>query len=95
MTSVVSRYYLRFAVADEPGVMARLAGALGSAGVSIEQIVQEGQAGDGRPVDVVMITHEAREGAVREALAAIGRETFLAAPARLLRIEDRDGNKAR
>jgi ACT domain len=37
---------LRFPVADRPGVMARLAGALGDAGVSIEQIVQEGQAAD-------------------------------------------------
>ena len=44
MDDVVSRYYLRFPVADRPGVMARLAGALGDAGVSIEQIVQEGQA---------------------------------------------------
>jgi len=89
MAAVVSRYYLRFPVADEPGVMARLAGALGSAGVSIEQIVQEGQAGDGGPVEVVMITHRAREGAVRDAIEAIGREPFLAAPARLLRIEER------
>jgi homoserine dehydrogenase len=93
MDEVVSRYYLRFPVADRPGVMARLTGALGEAGVSIEQIVQEGQADDdGRPVDVVMITHRAREGAIRSAFEVIGggtREPFLLAPARLLRIEER------
>ena len=52
MADVVSRYYLRFPVADRPGVMARLTRALGDAGVSIEQIVQEGQADDdSRPVN--------------------------------------------
>jgi homoserine dehydrogenase len=90
MAEVVSRYYLRFPVADRPGVMARLAGALGDAGVSIEQIVQEGQAVQaGAPVDVVMITHRAREGAIRAAFEAIAREPFVVSPARLLRIEDR------
>jgi homoserine dehydrogenase len=92
MSEVVSRYYLRFPVADRPGVMARLAGALGEAGVSIEQIVQEGEAEptfDGKPVDVVMITHRAREGAIRAAFEAIATESFVMAPARLLRIEER------
>jgi len=89
MNDVVCRYYLRFPVADRPGVMARLAGALGERGVSIEQIVQEGGGDDAaRPVEVVMITHRAREGAIRGAFDAIAREPFLAAPARLLRIED-------
>jgi homoserine dehydrogenase len=87
MDDIVSRYYLRFPVADRPGVMARLAGALGDAGVSIEQIVQEGQAADdGGPVTVVMITHRAREGAIRAALDKIAAEPFQTAPARILRI---------
>jgi homoserine dehydrogenase len=94
MEDVTSRYYLRFRVQDRPGVMSRLAGALGDAGVSIEQIVQEAQEDDAAqgevakgPVDVVLITHLAREGAVRGALAAIAGEPFSAAPARLVRIE--------
>jgi len=86
----MARYYLRFTVADRPGVMARLAGALGEAQVSIEQIVQEGRAEDeAGPVSVVMITHRAREGAVNKALEAIAREPFELAKVRLLRIEDR------
>src|SRR5262249_23589029 len=89
MAAVAPRYYLRFPVADRPGVMAWLARALGDAGVSIEQIVQEGQADEEAPVqgpvDVVMITHRAREGAIRAAFEAIAREPFMMAPARLLR----------
>jgi len=89
MSEVNARYYVRFAVADRPGVMARLAGALGDAGVSIEQIVQQGlPAEHGGPVDVVMITHRAREGSIDRALAAIGRESFQLRAARMLRIED-------
>jgi homoserine dehydrogenase len=89
LSDVVARYYLRFSVLDRPGVMARLAGALGEAGVSIEQIVQQGlPETEGAPVDVVMITHRAVEGNVRRALDAIGREAFLHKPARLIRIED-------
>jgi homoserine dehydrogenase len=89
LADVETRYYLRFTVADEPGVMAKLAGALGDAGASIEQIVQEGRpATEGGPVDVVMITHRAREGRIRAALDAIARERFLLRPARLVRIEE-------
>jgi homoserine dehydrogenase len=91
MSDVVSRYYLRFRVADQPGVMSRLAGALGAAGVSIEQIVQEAKEEDAptKPVDVVLITHRAKEGAIHAALEAIAKEPFTAAPSRLVRIEER------
>jgi homoserine dehydrogenase len=89
MRDVEARYYLRFGVADRPGVMGRLAGALGETGVSIEQIVQHGlpDAGGG-PVEVVMVTHRAREGALRAALSAIASEEFVRRDPKLFRIED-------
>jgi homoserine dehydrogenase len=84
-----TRYYLRFQVHDGPGVLARLAGALGEAGVSIEQMVQEGGAGSsGVPVDIVMLTHEAAERDVRRALDAIRRGGVVASPPRLIRIQE-------
>ncbi|WP_437643605.1 homoserine dehydrogenase [Sorangium sp. So ce362] len=101
LSETVSRYYLRFAVEDRPGVMGRLAGALGDAGVSIEQIVQQGPtkgssgaASAGGPaarepaVDVVLITHDAPEGLVRGAIDAVAREHFLREPVHLFRIEE-------
>jgi homoserine dehydrogenase len=88
MDDVETRYYLRFTVLDRPGVMASLAKALGDEGVSIVQIVQEGQDdGESRPVDVVILTHRAREGAVRRALAALRGDYLVGAP-RVLRIEE-------
>ncbi|HEY5242465.1 MAG TPA: homoserine dehydrogenase [Polyangiaceae bacterium] len=89
MADVQTRYYLRFLVHDRPGVLARLAGALGEAGVSIEQMVQEGGAGSsGVAVDIVMLTHEAVERDVRRALDRIGRSEVAAAPPRLIRIQE-------
>jgi homoserine dehydrogenase len=87
--AVRGRYYLRFQVHDRPGVLARLAGALGDAGVSIEQMVQEGGGGStGVPVQIVILTHEAVEGDVRRALAEITRSGVAAHDARLLRIQE-------
>jgi homoserine dehydrogenase len=89
MDDVRGRYYLRFQVYDRPGVLARLAGALGEARVSIEQMVQDGGAGSsGVPVDIVMLTHEAIERNVREALAHISQSGVVASAPRLIRIQE-------
>ncbi len=83
------RYYLRFQVHDKPGVLARLAGALGDAGVSIEQMVQEGGGGSsGVPVDIVLLTHEAVERDVRRALHAIAKSEVAVCPPKLIRIQE-------
>jgi len=83
-----TRYYVRFTVHDEPGVMAVLAGALGAEQVSIEQMVQDGRPVAGEPATVVMLTHQAREASVQRALAALADAPFMAQAPRLLRIED-------
>jgi homoserine dehydrogenase len=83
-----ARYYLRFDVADQPGVLGVIAGVLGEQHVSIEQMVQEGRAQSDEPVPVLIITHVCREGAVRRAIETIGQKAFMKRPPRLLRIED-------
>ncbi len=89
LDDVRTRYYLRFQVHDRPGVLARLAGALGDAGVSIEQMVQEGGAGSsGVPVDIVILTHEAAERDVRRALDAIARSGVAVSSPRLVRVQE-------
>jgi homoserine dehydrogenase len=88
MDSIESRYYLRFDVADEAGVLATIAGALGRHSVSVEHMVQEGRAGNGAPVNVLMITHTCREGDVQAALSEVSGAPFMKVPARLIRIED-------
>ena len=86
MSDVECRYYFRFSVFDRPGVLARITGALGERGVSIEQLVQQGRGSGDVPVDVVMMTHETKESAVQAALSAIGASDFVAKPPRMIRV---------
>ncbi|MDQ3366447.1 MAG: homoserine dehydrogenase [Myxococcota bacterium] len=103
LDDIRTRYYLRFGVHDQPGVLGQLMTILGAHGVSIAQVVQDapgaaalhGQ-GPGRreevaakayePVWVVVLTHEAREGALRGALAEIDALAVVRQPARVIRI---------
>jgi homoserine dehydrogenase len=93
MADTRTRYYLRFPVKDRPGVLARIARALGDAGVSIEQVVQErpaaSEATSGSPVQIVMLTHEAVERDVQRALASVREEDFVVGRVQLLRAEGR------
>jgi homoserine dehydrogenase len=63
-----SPFYLRFDVEDEPGVLAQVAQALADRGASVAQVVQRSSGG----VHIVILTHRAKEGAVRDAAAAVG-----------------------
>ena len=80
------RWYLRFAVLDQSGVLGKLATSLGEHEVSIEQMIQEGHQKD-EPVSVVLLTHPAREGNLRAALKQIDKQKLLVEPTRALRIE--------
>jgi homoserine dehydrogenase len=86
---VETRYYLRFDVGDHPGVIGSIASALGTEGVSIEQMVQEGRAQRaGEAVSVCIITHACSEGSVLRALTAVRSKPFLRGAPRILRIEE-------
>jgi homoserine dehydrogenase len=86
---IETRYYLRFDVGDHPGVLGRIASALGAEGVSIEQMVQEGRASEkGDVVPVCILTHQSKEGSVRRAIDSIEKQAILKGKARLIRIED-------
>ena len=84
IADVSSRYYLRFSVRDESGVLAALSGSLGDSGISIEQMVQDVDAGG--TASIAMLTHHAREGDVRDSLHAIDTTDLTTAPTHLIRI---------
>ncbi len=55
-----SRYYLRFTIADRPGVLGRLAQILGDKGISIASVIQHDPGDDApeqSPVPLVIMTH--------------------------------------
>ncbi|MFN4113727.1 MAG: homoserine dehydrogenase [Sphingomonadaceae bacterium] len=75
------RTYLRFTVADRPGVLAEMTAAMRDAGVSIESLIQEGRPDEGGEVLVAMVAHEGPERNVRQALDLLaGSPSFTDAP---------------
>ena len=89
MQEVVCKYYLRFQVLDQPGVLAAIAGILGHHGISIDSVIQKGRAHvQGAPVSVVMMTHEARERSVQLALQAIAGLPIVQGETMRIRVED-------
>ncbi len=81
------RAYLRLSVADKVGVLAEITAAMRDAGVSIESLIQRGEAPNGG-VLVAMTTHEGPEGAVTAALSALADSPSLTAPAMMMPILD-------
>ncbi|WP_095012457.1 homoserine dehydrogenase [Tsuneonella mangrovi] len=75
------RNYIRFTVADRPGVLAEITAAMRDAGVSIESLIQQGREEEGGEVLVAMVVHEGPERCVTEALRLLeGSESLTARP---------------
>jgi homoserine dehydrogenase len=70
MEDVTCPYYIRFMSPDSPGVLAAISGVLAGHEISIASVIQKGRTA-GSSVPIVMMTHEAREAAVRKALKEI------------------------
>jgi homoserine dehydrogenase len=83
----VGAWYLRFSVSDEPGVLAQIAGALGSRGISIASLIQREHGAHKGPVTVVVVTHDAEEAGVAAAIGALDQLPFSRGPTRLLAME--------
>ena len=81
-----SRAYLRFTVADRPGVLAEIATAMCDGGVSIESLIQQGRPEEGGEVLVAMVTHEGPEANVAEALQLLEGSESLTEPPLVMRL---------
>ena len=80
MNEVVTSYYLRLRVADEAGVLAKVTGILATENISIDAVLQreadqvqpsEPGAASVPQTDLIILTHEAREGTMNLALASL------------------------
>ncbi len=67
-----SRYYFRVSAKDKPGVLSTISGILGRYKISIESVIQKGRKrGENESVPIVMLTHEALERDVKDAISEI------------------------
>ena len=81
------RCYLRLALLDKPGMLARVAQVLGEHQISIASVMQK-ESSIGNHVPVVIVTHQAPESAFQAAFAKIDKLDIIGAPTVRLRIED-------
>jgi len=86
-------YYIRLMARDLPGTAATIARRLAERGISLESIVQRHINGDppsgtGKgAVPVILMTYATTEDAVRQALAAVGRDRVISGKPQVIRIE--------
>ncbi len=86
MEEIVSRYYLRFTVSDEPGVVASVSQILASHKINLASVIQPENGTN--CAELVVLTHPASEKAVVKALDEISVLPFNLSPVRKLRIEE-------
>jgi len=87
MEEVETAYYLRMRAEDKPGVMARVAGILGNAGISIEAIEQKEPAEGETHVQLVMLTHRVCEKHMNRAITEIEALPTINGPVTRIRVE--------
>jgi homoserine dehydrogenase len=86
MGDVTSRYYLKFTVLDQAGVLSNISRILGEHQISIASVIQKEQK-KGDKVPVVIVTYEAIERNVQEALKKINGLPFVREETLLIRMD--------
>jgi homoserine dehydrogenase len=86
VSEIVSRYYVRLMVVDKPGVMARISSILAASGIGMSSVVQpEGH--EGESVPLILMIHDAKNGAVTKALDKISKLPVVKAKPVMIRVE--------
>ena len=87
MDQVETAAYLRISALDKPGVMAEIAGILGSKGISIEAIQQKEPGVGETQVPLIMLTHCVKEAQMNQAITEIEALVGVDAPVVRIRME--------
>jgi homoserine dehydrogenase len=88
MDEVVTSYYLRMRVLDRPGVLADITRILADGAISIDAMVQKEPSEGEEQVDIIMLTHQAREKHVNAAIAAIEKLPVVTGKVTRIRLEE-------
>ncbi len=87
LSQIASRYYLRFHVIDQPGVLASISAILGRFHISISDVIQQ-ERRVGKIVPLIMLTHDAHEKNMRLAVAAIDKLKPIKGHSQVIRIAE-------
>ena len=92
VNETISSYYLRLRVADVPGVVAKVAGALSDHGIGISSIVQPETEGTAE-ADLMLMLHAAPYGKMKQASDQIAQLSCVKSTPVLIRVETLPGKK--
>jgi homoserine dehydrogenase len=87
MDEVVSRYFVRLSVVDQPGVLAQISAIFGAAQIGISSVIQP-ESREGASVPLILMLHDAPNGAVTRALKKIGKLAVVKSRPVMIRVED-------
>ncbi|MGI6457239.1 MAG: homoserine dehydrogenase [bacterium] len=91
MSEVITEYYINVIVQDRPSVLSRITGILGERGISILSVLQT-EASRDNVCPITIMTHEAREGDIIQALQQIEELDVVMNTPKLIRIEPMSSN---
>lgn len=85
---VITSFYLRLQVMDQPGVLAKVTGILAEHGISIDALLQRESAEGEAQTDVIILTHDTVEGLMNQAISQMQTLPTVLAPIVRIRKEE-------
>lgn len=86
MDEIISSYYLRVSVQDEPGVLGEIANILAAENISIEALIQKGVI-DQTSTEIVILTHSTQERFIKQSIRRIQALARVMSPVTMIRME--------
>ncbi len=83
---IETEYFLRFNALDKPGVLSVISGILGDHSISIKSVIQQGR-DEGKGVPLILMTHQAREENIQDALAKLNHTDVISEKPIVIRCE--------
>ncbi|MCF7669948.1 MAG: homoserine dehydrogenase, partial [Verrucomicrobia bacterium] len=87
MDEVVSKYYIRLSVIDKPGVLAKISAVFAEGDIGIASVIQP-RSDEGNVVPLIMMTHDAANLPMSNALKKISKLSVVKGEPVMIRIED-------
>jgi len=88
MAEVITRYYIRMSVADQPGVLTQITRVLGDNQISISACIQKETDLTNQSAEIVIMTHPSNEAALQKALKEMGTLSVVKEISNFIRVED-------
>jgi homoserine dehydrogenase len=83
---IISKYYLRISVLDQPGVLAQIAGVLGELNIGISSVIQP-EEHEPDAVPLVLMIHDASNAQMRSAIDRIAKLACVKRPPKMIHVE--------